>query len=89
MGLSAVTRAIILGMGKQKYGALVLFLTAWVITLPLSAIWVIALGKGIMEVLLTRLGGSVLNMILLGCVVIFTDWEKLTAEIQARLNKNT
>ena len=87
-GLNCEMKGIITGMGLQKYSAWIFFISFWIVSLPLSALLVLAYDKGISFVWGMKLVGSTMCLVGNFFIALCTNWDKLITTIQERL-KNT
>ena len=74
-------------MGRQKYSAYIIFVGNWLITIPLSAMWVFAYMKGIKYVWGMKALGTATIVIGHATLLMCTNWDKLIADAQERLQK--
>ena len=74
-------------MGKQKYSAYIIFTANWIVSIPLSAMWVFGFSKGIMYVWGMKALGGAVGVIGHAVVILCTNWDKMIAEVLERLRK--
>ena len=84
----AVGKGILRGMGLQKYSAWIFFFSYWIITLPSAAVLVLVFHYSVYMVWIMVAVGAACSFCLIYPIVVFTNWEKLLAKIQARLQAN-